>query len=79
MKAGDLLGSGTQSGPEHKQAGSMLELSHGGKIAFTLSNGEKRMFLEDGDTVIMRGFCQKEGAARIGFGEVTGTILPCLD
>lgn len=79
MKAGDLLGSGTQSGPEHKQAGSMLELSHGGKIAFTLSNGEKRTFLEDGDTVIMRGFCQKEGAARIGFGEVTGTILPCLD
>jgi len=79
MNAGDLLGSGTQSGPEHEQAGSMLELSRGGKEAFTLSNGEKRTFLEDGDTVIMRGYCQKEGAARIGFGEVLGTVLPAID
>lgn len=78
MKAGDLLGSGTQSGPEHEQAGSMLELSRGGKEAFTLSNGEKRTFLEDGDTVIMRGYCQKEGAARIGFGEVIGKVLPAI-
>ena len=78
MKAGDLLGSGTQSGPEHEQAGSMLELSRGGKEAFSLSNGEKRTFLEDGDTVVMRGYCQKEGAARIGFGEVVGTVLPAV-
>lgn len=78
MNAGDLLGSGTQSGPEHEQAGSMLELSRGGKEAFTLRNGEKRTFLEDGDTVIMRGYCQKEGAARIGFGEVLGTVLPSV-
>ena len=78
MNAGDLLGSGTQSGPEHEQAGSMLELSRGGKEAFTLCNGEKRTFLEDGDTVIMRGYCHKEGAARIGFGEVAGTVLPSV-
>ncbi|MFQ3193172.1 MAG: fumarylacetoacetase, partial [Paraglaciecola sp.] len=70
---------GTQSGPEHEQAGSMLELSRGGKEAFTLRNGEKRTFLVDGDTVIMRGYCQKEGAARIGFGEVLGTVLPAID
>lgn len=78
MRAGDLLGSGTQSGPEHEQAGSMLELSRGGKQPFTLANGEKRTFLEDGDTVIMRGYCQKDGAARIGFGEVIGTVLPSI-
>lgn len=79
MRAGDLLGSGTQSGPKHEQAGSMLELSRGGKQPFTLANGEKRTFLEDGDTVIMRGYCQKDGAARIGFGEVTGTVLPSIE
>ena len=76
MNAGDLLGSGTQSGPEHSQAGSMLELSRGGKEAITLANGETRTFLEDGDSIIMRGYCQKEGAIRIGFGEVVGTVLP---
>ncbi|WP_426369898.1 fumarylacetoacetase [Pseudocolwellia sp. HL-MZ7] len=78
MQAGDLLGSGTQSGPDHEQAGSMLELSRGGKEAFTLTNGEKRTFLEDGDTVVMRGYCEKEGAARIGFGEVLGTVLSAV-
>lgn len=78
MRAGDLLGSGTQSGPKHEQAGSMLELSRGGKQPFTLANGEQRTFLEDGDTIIMRGFCQKDGAARIGFGEVIGTVLPSI-
>jgi len=78
MNPGDLLGSGTQSGPEHCQAGSMLELSRGGKEAFTLANGETRTFLEDGDCVVMRGYCQKDGAARIGFGEVVGTVLPAI-
>lgn len=76
MKPGDFFGSGTQSGPTHDEAGSMLELSLGGKQAITLANGETRTFLEDGDAVIMRGHCQKEGAARIGFGEVVGTVLP---
>jgi len=78
MRAGDLLGSGTQSGPTDAEAGSLLELSNGGKQAFSLPNGEKRTFLEDGDTVIMRAACHREGAASIGFGEVTGTVLPAI-
>jgi fumarylacetoacetase len=76
LQPGDLLGSGTQSGPEQEEAGSLLELSVGGKQPITLPNGETRTFLEDGDTVVMRGFCAKPGAARIGFGEVVGTVLP---
>lgn len=76
FKPGDMLGSGTQSGPEHEEAGSMLELSRGGKQQIELSNGETRTFLEDGDKVIMRGWCEKEGFARIGFGECVGTVLP---
>ena len=76
MQPGDFFGSGTQSGPTHDEAGSMLELTLGGKQPMTLENGETRTFLEDGDAVIMRGFCAKDGAARIGFGEVVGTVLP---
>jgi fumarylacetoacetase len=76
LQPGDLLGSGTQSGPAPDEAGSLMELSKGGKEAITLPNGEKRTFLEDGDTIIFRGRCQAEGAARIGFGEVRGTLLP---
>ncbi|MGQ9426535.1 fumarylacetoacetase [Gilvimarinus sp. F26214L] len=72
---GDLLGSGTQSGPRREEAGSMLELSAGGKEPVDLGNGEQRAFLEDGDRVILRGYCEKEGAARIGFGESSGTLL----
>ncbi|MDM3871690.1 fumarylacetoacetase [Porticoccus sp. W117] len=78
MQPGDLLGSGTQSGPEHEEAGSLLELSRGGKQAITLPNGEQRTFLNDGDSVIMRGYCERDGAVRIGFGEVVGTVLPAL-
>ncbi|KZN38967.1 fumarylacetoacetase [Pseudoalteromonas luteoviolacea S2607] len=73
---GDMLGSGTQSGPEHEEAGSLLELSRGGKESITLSNGEERKFLEDGDKVIMRGWCEADGFNRIGFGSVEGTVLP---
>jgi len=76
LQPGDMLGSGTQSGPKPEQAGSMLELSLNGKNAFTLPNGEKRTFLEDGDAVVIRGWCGKPGAARIGFGECVGTVLP---
>ena len=76
LQPGDLLGSGTQSGPAADEAGSMMELSKGGKEAITLPNGEKRTFLEDGDTIVFRGACQAAGAARIGFGEVRGTMLP---
>ena len=76
LRAGDLLGSGTQSGPRPEQGGSLLELSQGGKQAITLANGETRTFLEDGDTVILRGYCQRQGFRRIGFGECRGTVLP---
>jgi fumarylacetoacetase len=76
LQAGDLLGTGTQSGPEPGEAGSLIELSVGGKQPLKLPNGETRTFLEDGDTVIMRGYCERPGAARIGFGELTGCVQP---
>ena len=78
LRAGDLLGSGTQSGPLPEEAGSLLELSEGGKKPIVLSNGEQRVFIADGDSIIMRGWAQKDGAPRIGFGEVSGTLLPAL-
>src|SRR5450830_581515 len=76
LNPGDLLGSGTQSGPAPEEAGSLLELTEGGKKSIALGNGEQRIFIEDGDTIIMRGWAQKEGVARVGFGEVMGTLLP---
>jgi fumarylacetoacetase len=76
LRPGDLLGSGTQSGPLPEEAGSLLELSGGGKKSIELPGGETRSFLQDGDSVVMRGWAQKPGLPRIGFGEVRGTILP---
>ncbi|MRW89857.1 fumarylacetoacetase [Duganella sp. FT80W] len=76
LRAGDLLGSGTQSGPDASEAGSLLELSAGGKQPLTLPNGEQRVFLEDGDTIEMRGWARQPGRPRIGFGAVAGTVLP---
>jgi fumarylacetoacetase len=76
LRPGDLFGSGTQSGPAPTEAGSLLELSAGGKQPLTLASGETRAFLEDGDTVTLRGWCERAGAVRIGFGEATGTVLP---
>jgi fumarylacetoacetase len=76
LKAGDLLGTGTQSGPEPDQAGSLLELTHGGRQPLTLADGESRTFLEDGDCVMLRGWCERAGFVRIGFGECAGTVLP---
>jgi fumarylacetoacetase len=73
---GDLFGSGTLSGPGAGQGGSLLELSQGGKQAIRLSSGETRTFLEDGDTIIFRGHCARDGFRRIGFGECRGTVLP---
>ena len=78
LRAGDLFGSGTLSGPEPGQSGSLLELTTGGKRPIVLSNGESRAFLEDGDTVVLRAVCEREGARRIGFGECRGTVLPCV-
>jgi fumarylacetoacetase len=76
LRTGDLFGTGTLSGPDPKQGGSLLELSTGGRHPLALSNGETRGFLEDGDTVVMRASCQREGFRRIGFGECRGTVQP---
>jgi fumarylacetoacetase len=76
LRAGDLLGSGTQSGPEAEEAGSLLELTVGGKQTLNLPNGEQRVFLEDGDRIVMRGWASRPGRPRIGFGEAAGTVLP---
>ena len=76
LQSGDLLGTGTQSGPADGQGGSLLELSHGGKDAVRLPNGESRTFLLDGDTVILRAACERAGYRRIGFGDCAGTVLP---
>ena len=75
MNTGDLLGSGTISGPTKESRGSLLELSWGGKEPIRLADGSTRTFLEDGDTVTIRGFCQGEGY-RISLGEVTGEVAP---
>jgi fumarylacetoacetase len=74
-RPGDLYGSGTISGPEQHERGSMLELSWRGTEVIELPNGEERKFLADGDTVTMTGWCEKNGI-KVGFGEVTGTLLP---
>jgi fumarylacetoacetase len=75
MNVGDLLGSGTISGPEKHERGSLLEISWNGTESIELPDGAKRTFLEDGDSLVMRGWCQGDGY-RVGFGEVEGTILP---
>ena len=74
MRPGDLLGSGTISGPTRESRGCMLELTMRGAEPYTLPNGEVRRFLEDGDEVIMTAFAEREGAVRIGFGECRGTV-----
>ncbi|WP_026434703.1 fumarylacetoacetase [Acidovorax sp. JHL-9] len=76
LQPGDLLGSGTLSGPTLDQAGALIELTAGGKNPLQLPGGEQRTYLEDGDAVVLRGWCEKPGAARIGFGECWGTVLP---
>ena len=75
MNTGDLLGSGTISGPEKDQYGSLLELTWGGKQPLALDTGETRRFIEDGDRLTLKGWAQGDGY-RIGFGECAGTILP---
>ncbi|MEO7335420.1 MAG: fumarylacetoacetase [Caldimonas sp.] len=76
LQSGDLMGTGTQSGARPGEGGSLLELSNGGKQPIELPNGEKRTFLLDGDTVVLRASCEREGFARIGFGECAGTVRP---
>jgi fumarylacetoacetase len=76
LAPGDLLGSGTISGTGPGSAGSLLELTQGGKAPLTLPGGETRGFIADGDEVIQRGRCEAEGAVAIGFGEAAGVVKP---
>ena len=78
LRPGDLLGSGTISGPEPESRGSLIERTWRGREPLRLPNGETRTFLEDGDEVTMRAVCERPGFARIGFGECSGMIVPPL-
>ena len=76
LDVGDLIGSGTVSGPDRSGWGSLLELSARGREPIELPSGEKRGFIEDGDEIIFRGQCAREGFNRIGFGDCRGIVLP---
>ncbi len=78
LRPGDLLGTGTLSGPLADQGGSLLELSAGGKQALELPGGETRTFLQDGDRVVLRAHCTRAGARSIGFGLCDGTVVPAI-
>jgi fumarylacetoacetase len=77
LRPGDLMGSGTISGKSPDSYGSLLELCWKGTKTIPLANGETRKFLQDGDEVVLSGYCQGDGH-RIGFGDCRGTILPAL-
>jgi fumarylacetoacetase len=76
LRPGDLLGSGTISGPRPDSLGCLLELTSGGTRAIQMPDGSRRTFLEDGDEVIFRAWCEREGVVRIGFGECRGRVAP---
>jgi fumarylacetoacetase len=78
LRPGDVFGTGTISAPQDDGLGSLLEISAGGRQTVALASGESRRFLEDGDTVIMRAHCRREGFATIGFGECRGTVQPAV-
>jgi fumarylacetoacetase len=76
LQTGDLLGTGTISGPAPEELGSLLELTEDGRTPVNLRNGEVRGYLEDGDEVTFSGRCTREGFISIGFGDCTGTVVP---
>lgn len=78
MRTGDLLGSGTVSGLEAGTQGSLLEQTQGGKVAVQLENGEERKFIQDGDTITIKGWAGEADDGLIGFGECSGTILSAV-
>jgi fumarylacetoacetase len=78
MQVGDLLGSGTISGLEPSERGSLLEQTENGKISIQLAGEEERKFLEDGDEITISGVCGADGDVLIGFGECVGSIEPAL-
>jgi fumarylacetoacetase len=73
---GDLIASGTVSGPRPGSEGCLLEITRRGASPLQLPNGETRAFLEDGDEIVLNGFCEREGFPRISLGECRGTVLP---
>ena len=75
LQPGDLIGTGTLSTDQATGLGSLLEISQGGKAPIQLTNGETRSFLEDGDEVTLRAWCEGNGAPRIGFGECVGRVV----
>lgn len=79
FNVGDLMGSGTISGPTQTEKGSLLEQTENGKVTVELASGEKRTFLEDGDVVTLTGSCGREEGAVVGFGECMGLVVPALD
>jgi fumarylacetoacetase len=79
LRPGDLLGTGTVSGPRDDNRGCLLELTANGRQPFTLPGGEQRGYLADGDEVTLRGYCERQGFRRIGFGACQGTIIPAVD
>ncbi len=78
LHAGDVLGTGTISGPTPEEAGAIIELAQAGQKPIALASGETRAFLSDGDAVVLRGVCERAGAVRIGFGECRGEVLPSI-
>ena len=76
LQTGDMMATGTVSGKEKHERGCLLELTWRGTEPLELPSGEQRRFLEDGDEIIMKGFCEREGFRRIGLGECRGRILP---
>lgn len=78
LRPGDLLGSGTLSGPTAGSQASLMELSHGGRAPITLPNGETRAFLEDGDEIVLTATAHRVGATSIGFGECVGVVRPAI-
>ncbi|MEK9721178.1 MAG: fumarylacetoacetase [Quisquiliibacterium sp.] len=79
LQPGDLIGTGTQSGPTPEEAGALIELTRGGREPLELDGGQTRTFLRDGDSVMLRAWCERDGATRIGFGECRGEVLPPRD
>jgi fumarylacetoacetase len=79
LNPGDLFGTGTLSGPEKESLGSLLEMTEGGKRPVSLPNGESRTFLEDGDEIILRARCARDGFPSIGFGEASAVVLPAKE
>jgi fumarylacetoacetase len=75
LQPGDLIGTGTLSTDSEDGLGSLIEISRGGKLPITLPDGETRSFLEDGDEIVLKAWCEREGAARIGFGECIGKVI----